>query len=179
VYEQQPWGAQQPGAYPPPTPPQPGGAGGAIAVTLKYHPIAFLLGLFKPQVQLNGHDVANAWGRQVIPVPPGQYHVHVHVPYLIPPRIGVADLSVPVHPGQTVELEYRAPMIAFMKGAMGAPPQKYPGMAASIVLLAVALLLVLCLCGGFIIAAANSDNDSYGLPALGVVAGHLAAVLRR
>jgi hypothetical protein len=167
---------EQPGAYPPPTPPH---AGGAIAVTLKYHPLAFLLGLFKPQVQLNGHDVANAWGRQVIPVQPGQYHVHVHVPYLIPPRIGVADLPVMVHPGQTLELEYRAPMIAFMKGALGTPPQKYPGMVASILLIVFGLLIVLCVCGGIIIAAANSDDDSYGLAALSVVAHHLTPFLRR
>jgi hypothetical protein len=129
----------------------------AIAVTLRYHPLAFLLGLFKPQLQLNGYDVGRAWGRVVVPVPPGRHHVHVHVPYLIPPRIGVADLPVVVHPGQVLELEYRAPMIAFMKGALGTPPQKYPGMVASILLMVFAVLVVLCLCGGLIIAAANSN----------------------
>ncbi len=122
---------EQPGGYPPPQQPQyqqpqqpGGGGGGAIALTLKYHWMAFMLGLFKPQVQLNGHPVGNQWGRHVIPVPPGQYHLHVHVPYFLPPQLGPADLNVPVHPGQTVELEYRAPMFAFVKGALGVPPQK-------------------------------------------------------
>jgi hypothetical protein len=146
---------QQPGAYPPP----PNG-GGAVAVTLKFNPLAFLLGLFKPRVELNGHQVQAAWGRTVVPVPPGQYHLHVHVPYLLPPRIGVADLPVTVQPGQTVELEYRAPMIAFLGGALGAPPQKYPGMVASIILLAVSLVLLLCICGGFVIAAATGGSGT-------------------
>ncbi len=143
----------QPGAHPPQS-----NGGGAIAVTLKFNPLAFLLGLFKPQVELNGHQVQAGWGRTVVPVPPGQYHLHVHVPYLLPSRIGVADLPVTVYPGQTVELEYRAPMIAFMGGALGAPPQKYPGMGISIALLAVSLVLLLCICGGFVIAAASGGS---------------------
>ncbi|MFI5932274.1 hypothetical protein [Actinoplanes sp. NPDC051494] len=134
--------------------------GGAIALTLKYHWLAFMLGLFKPEVTLNGHPVANAWGRTVIPVPPGQHHLHVHVPYLLPPRIGSADLPVPVQPGQTVELEYRAPMVAFMGGALGAPPQKYPGMIVTIILSVVALLLILCVCGGTVLAALSSGSTS-------------------
>jgi hypothetical protein len=177
MYEQQPGGQPQQPGYPPQS-----NGGGAIALTLKYNPIAFLMGLFKPKVEINGHQVQGAWNRMVLPVQPGNYHIHVHVPYLLPTRIGNADLSVTVHPGQTVELEYRAPMIAFMGGALGAPPQKYPGMAVSIVLLAVSLVLLLCVCGGFILAAASdSTNDPYGLPALdgvrAVVAG-LTALLR-
>ncbi|WP_412750785.1 hypothetical protein [Krasilnikovia sp. M28-CT-15] len=166
MYEQQP-GAGQPGTYPPAGPPQGGGAGGAIAVTLKFNPIGFLLGLFKPPVQLNGHEVAKGWGRHVIPVQPGQHHLHVHVPYLLPSQIGNADLPVTVQPGQTVELEYRAPMVAFMKGALGAPPQKYPGMAVTIVLLVFVLVMLLCICGGFIAAMSGSgSSSSVGLPAL-------------
>ncbi|GAB1640643.1 hypothetical protein [Krasilnikovia sp. MM14-A1259] len=175
MYEQQP-GAGQPGAYPP----QGGGAGGAIAVTLKFNPIGFLFGLFKPPVELNGQEVAKGWGRHVIPVQPGQHHLHIHVPYLLPPRIGNADLAVPVAPGQTVELEYRAPMIAFMNGALGAPPQKYPGMAVSIVLLAISLVILLCVCGGFLVAAISggSGTSSTGLPALHAVATVASGLLR-
>ncbi|BCJ56190.1 hypothetical protein Asp14428_76650 [Actinoplanes sp. NBRC 14428] len=171
MYEQQPhqpWGAQPPGA------PQ---GGGAIALTTKYHPLAFMLGLFKPQVEINGHPAANAWGRTVIPVPAGQHHVHVHVPYLLPPRIGSADLGVPVHPGQTVELEYRAPMIAFIGGALGAPPQKYPGMAVTIVLMVISLVILLCVCGGFILAlASGGSNSALGVPGLDAAAPVIAAL---
>ncbi|GID97045.1 hypothetical protein ACFQFC_38585 [Amorphoplanes digitatis] len=178
MYEQQqPWGQpQQPGH-----PPQ-GAGGSAIALTLKYHPLAFLMGFIKPQVQINGHPVQAGWkARTVLPVQPGQYHLHVHVPYLIPTRIGVADLGVNVLPGQTVELEYRAPMIAFMGGALGGPPQKYPGMAASIVLLVISLVILLCVCGGLLAAILSSSNDPYALPApsdLPAVMAGLMSLLR-
>jgi hypothetical protein len=171
VYDQQqPWGTPQPGAHPPPGTPQ---GGGAVAVTLKFNPLAFLLGLFKPVVELNGRQVANAWGRTVVPVPAGQHHLHVHVPYLLPSRIGVADLGVTVQPGQTVELEYRAPMVAFMRGALGAPPQKYPGMAFTIALFVVLAVIFLCICGGILVAAMNSNTTS-----MADVSGLVGALLR-
>jgi hypothetical protein len=157
VYDHQP---PPPFGQPGPPPGQ-----GAIALTLKYSPLSFLLGLFKPFVAVNGHQVPLGWGRSVVPVPPGQHHVHVHVPYLLPSRIGSADLPVAVYPGQVVELEYRAPMIAFLGGSLGAPPQKYRGMGATIALLVVTLLILLCVCGGVIIAATSgADSDPVGLP---------------
>ncbi len=173
----QSWGAQQPGGYPPVGPPPSGG--GAIAVTLKYNPLAFILGLFKPKVLINGQEAATGWGRTVLPVPPGQYHLHVHVPYFLPPQVGPADLGVNVYPGQTVELEYRAPMINFMKGALGTAPQKYPGMIASIIMLAISLLIILCVCGGSIVAMVSDSNtsSSSGLPAVPVVQYLMAALL--
>jgi hypothetical protein len=162
----------QPGPYPPAGPSPAGGAGGLIVLTLKYMPLAFLFGLFKPVVELNGRPTpVRAWGRHEIPVPAGQYHLHVHVPYLLPSRIGNADVPIALYPGQTVELEYRAPTIAFLNGALGVPPQKYPGMVASIIIMCLSLLILLCVCGGIIIAAANGSMNS-SLPARpGLVAG--------
>ncbi len=145
-------------------PQQPGGPpqqpGGAIAVTTKYHWLGWILAVLKPELHLNGHVAGRGWGRTVVPVVPGQHYVHVHVPYFLPPRFGPADLGVTVHPGQTVEVEYRAPMIGFLNGAIGAPPQKYPGMTATIVLNAVGLALLLCLCGGVVLAAIAGTSTS-------------------
>ncbi|GIM96650.1 hypothetical protein Ato02nite_084430 [Paractinoplanes toevensis] len=117
-----------------------------------------MLGLFKPVIEINGQRAGNAWGRQVIPLQPGQYHLHVHVPYLWP--LGPADLPVNVYPGQSVELEYRAPMIAFIKGALGAPPQKWPGLVATIILFAIVGVLFLCVCGGIIVGILSDAGDS-------------------
>lgn len=164
---------QQPGYPPPPPGPQQGGGGGAIALTLKYHPLAFLLALFKPQTEINGHVVANAWGRQVIPVPAGQYMLHVHIPYFLPPRMGPADLPVNVYPGQTVELEYRAPMAIWFKGALGAPPQKWPGAVFQIILLAIVGVILLCICGGVLVGILSGGDSSTSLPVLHQVSGHL------
>lgn len=135
--------------------------GSGIALTTKYHWLAFMLALFKPVIEINGQRVGNAWGRQVIPLQPGQYHLHVHVPYLWP--LGKADLPVNVYAGQTVELEYRAPLIAFIGGALGAPPQKWPGLVFTIIMFAVVGVLILCVCGGTIVAAMSSNSTSADL----------------
>jgi hypothetical protein len=160
VYEQPqtPWNPAPPPGYgqPPAT---------AIAVTARYSWLTFVFGLFKPFLAINGQPVTVGWGRTVVPVPPGQYHVHVHVPYLLPPRIGTAETVVAVHPGQVVELEYRAPAIGWLGGAIGPAPQKHRGMPAAIALLVVPLVLLLCVCGGLgITALVSSDDDPVALP---------------
>lgn len=132
--------------------------GGAIAVTARYHWLGALLALLKPELHVDGHLAGRGWGRTVVPVAPGQHYVHVHIPYFLPQRMGPADLGVTVQPGQTVEVEYRAPMVAFINGALGAPPQKYPGMVVTIVLFSVLVALLLCLCGGVFLAAITSGS---------------------
>ena len=129
----------------------------AIAVTTKYHWMTFVLGLTKPFVAINGHRVPAAWGRTVIPVPPGQHGVHVHVPYILPPQIGVAETHVPVQAGQVVEVEYRAPAIGWLGGSIGPAPQQHRGMAAAIALTVVPLLLLLCICGGIVVGALSDQ----------------------
>jgi len=51
--------------------------------------------------------------------------VHIHTPYLMPVRMGPADLTVTVQPGQVLELEYRAPVITFSPGKLGAMVKEY------------------------------------------------------
>ncbi|BBH66682.1 hypothetical protein ACTI_33670 [Actinoplanes sp. OR16] len=132
----------------------------AIAITLRYSPLALLLGLFTPALAIDGQPVQAGWKRPIVmPIVPGRHHVHVHVPYILPRRIGKADLDVMVAPGQTATLEYRAPTIAYMRGALGGPPQKYPGTAATIVLLVFMLLLAFCAVGNAIVAASAETRS--------------------
>ncbi|WP_430781775.1 hypothetical protein [Actinoplanes sp. G11-F43] len=145
--------------YQPPADPN----AGAIALTARYHWMTFILGLFRPKVAINGHPSDLTWGRTVIPLPAGQYHVGVHVPYLLPPRIGVAETVVPVYPGQVVEVEYRAPVMAWIGGSIGPPPQRYRGMSAGIALMIIPLVALLCVCGLFG-ALALTDRDTEALP---------------
>ncbi|MFI5844493.1 hypothetical protein ACIA8K_32835 [Catenuloplanes sp. NPDC051500] len=140
----------------------PAGQISAIAVTARYSWLAFVLALFRPSLTVNGQPVPAAWGRTVVPVPPGQHHVQVYVPYLLPPRVGPAETVVPVHPGQVVEVEYRAPVIAWIGGAIGPAPQPVRGLAAGIALLVVPLVALLCI-GGGVAALVLSQDD--GTPA--------------
>ncbi|SDT15522.1 hypothetical protein [Actinoplanes derwentensis] len=133
---------------------------GAIAVTTRYHWMTFIIGLFQPFVAINGHRVQAGWGRTVIPMPAGQHHVHVHVPYLLPPRIGPADSMVPVYPGQVVEVEYRVPVIAWLGGTIGPPPQRHRGMVAGVALMTVPIALLLCVLGLLgVVNVVDRDTD--------------------
>lgn len=138
----------------------------AIALTMKYWWLTFVFAMIKPFVTVNGHPVHAGWGRTVIPVPPGQHHVHVHVPYVLPSQIGKADTMVPVHPGQVVEVEYRAPAIGWLDGSIGPAPQKFRGVAASLALIAVPLVLLLCVCGGLAVTTLmdSGTDDTVTLP---------------
>jgi hypothetical protein len=170
---QQPqWGAQpQQPQWGAPPPPQAGGPGGAIALDLKYSPVLFTLGLFKPRVEINGQEVARGWGRQLIPVPAGQYYLHVHVKYLFPSRIGNADLPVAVYPGQTVELEYRAPAAIYFGGSLGPAPQKYNGMVFTVIMLVIGLVVLVCACGG--VFDGGSPNSTIGMPSFDLLSALL------
>jgi len=127
--------------------------GSAIALTTKFMPLAFFLFFVKPYVALNGHVIPTNWGRLVIPVAPGQYHLYVHTPYLLPTKLGPAEMPVMVGPGQVVEMEYRSPLTTFSKGSLGPPPQKYNGVGATIAIYAVCLALLICVCGALIVSA--------------------------
>ncbi|MGC4934528.1 hypothetical protein ACLQ3C_12705 [Gordonia sp. DT30] len=140
--------AQAPGAFHPGggqgAPPVQAGQQQGVVIDTKFFPLAWMLTFFKPTITVDGYDLpATTWGRNQIPLPPGQHHVHVHVPYFLPPRIGPADLPVTVAPGQSVELEYRAPVWTFSRGSLGPGPQSYNGVGASIAIFAVAILLIL------------------------------------
>lgn len=103
----------------PPLDPARGEGGATIAVTMRYAPLAFVLGLFTPVLEIDGKDVPAGWSRVTTPVAFGEHHVHVHIPYLLPSRIGAAETTVVALPGRTAELEYRAPMLAFLRGRWG------------------------------------------------------------
>jgi hypothetical protein len=130
--------------------------GATLAVTAKFFPMAFFFFFVKPAITVDGYAVPGVWGRNVIPVAPGQHQLHVHTPYFLPSKVGPADTTVDVAPGQTVELEYRSPVVVFLNGALGAPPQKYPGMVVLIVIYIVLALLIVCCCGSAILSSTNN-----------------------
>ena len=138
-----------------PTPPAQPAPGATLALTAKFFPMAFIFFFVKPAITIDGYQVPGVWGRNVIPVAPGRHQLHVHTPYFLPSKVGPADTAVDLAPGQTVELEYRSPVVVFMGGALGAPPQKYPGLPVLIIIYVVLALLIVCCCGSAILSSAN------------------------
>jgi len=83
------------------------------------------------------------WGRTVLPLTAGQYLVHAFVPYFFPRRVGLADYTVAVNPGQIVDLEYRVPLWTFSRRSLGPPPQRYNGVGVTVAIMAAAVLLMI------------------------------------
>jgi hypothetical protein len=138
----QPPAPQQPGQQPSPY----GQSGDGIVVNTQFFPLAWVLFFVKPKIAVDGQEMqAPAWGRTHLPARPGQHHVHVHVPYFLPPKLGPADATVDVRPGQVAELEYKAPMWAFSAGSLGVGPQKYNGVGITIAIVAIPFVIVFLL----------------------------------
>ena len=135
----QQYGAPQ---YGPPQP-QYGAPSEGIAVTTQFFPLAWLFYFLKPKIFVDGIEMPPApWGRTVVPARPGQHNVHVHTPYFLPPRLGPADTTAFVQPGQIAELEYKAPMWSYSAGSLGIGPQKYNGVGITIAVSVIPLALV-------------------------------------
>ncbi|HWS36965.1 MAG TPA: hypothetical protein VN408_30015 [Actinoplanes sp.] len=140
-----------PGLPPIDTPHRYGGS--AVAVTLRHGPLAFLLRRRTPVLRIDGQGVPAQWGRVVQAVTVGEHHVHVHVPHQRPARTGAAETTVIALSGRTVELEYRAPLLSFLGGVIGLPPQRHPGTTGAWIALAIAVLLLACCCAGMALNA--------------------------
>jgi hypothetical protein len=112
-------------------------------VNTQFFPLSWFLFFVKPKIAVDGQEIqAQSWGRTHVPARPGQHHVHVHVPYFLPPKMGPAETTVDVRPGQLTELEYKAPLWAFSAGALGVGPQKYNGVGITIAIVAIPFVLV-------------------------------------
>jgi hypothetical protein len=135
-----PGGYGQPGQY------QPAGhtaaEQGQLVIDIKHHPMAFIYRAWSPVITLNGQRLTGRWGPNALMLPPGHHQLGIHIPYLLPPEIGRAGATVPVQADRQVHLEYRAPMVAFMQGALGAAPQKWPGLILTFVITGLTLLLI-------------------------------------
>jgi hypothetical protein len=113
---------QHPAGYPNQGWPQPYGAVAPITsglhVTPNFFFLQWMLWLVKPVVTIGPHKQEIAWGRPtLIPLPPGQYQVKLHFPWIFGegnPAIGV----VVVHPGYATELKYDTSFFVFSKGTL-------------------------------------------------------------
>lgn len=129
----QPW--QQPQPY--------GQPGEGIVVNTQFFPLAWVLFFIKPKIAVDGQEMpVSGWGRTHLPARAGQHHVHVHVPYFLPSKLGQADATADVRPGQVAELEYKAPLWAFSAGSLGVGPQKYNGVGITLALVAIPFILL-------------------------------------
>ena len=63
----------------------------------------------------------------------------------LPPKLGPADTTADVRPGQAAELEYKAPLWSFSAGSLGVGPQKYNGVGITIAIVLIPFVLLFLL----------------------------------
>lgn len=78
----------------------------------------FILKAVKPEVSINGRTTQLGWkSKTSIDVEPGSHDVEVYFPYM-GRKSGAAQTNVTVKEGETVTLEYRAPMVVTSSGKL-------------------------------------------------------------
>ena len=88
-----------------------------IEVKTSFFVLAFIFGLFKPMVSIDGTPPFKVgWGTAPVPVPPGRHQVEVWLPYLFLSQMGKNGAVVDVPPGGAVQVWWRAPWLVFLQG---------------------------------------------------------------
>jgi hypothetical protein len=114
-----------------------------IAITTKYWSWGPFFGFFKPRIFVDGVEASVlGWGRTAVPAAAGTHALHVHTKYFMPAKVGPADYTVDVPPGEYVELEYRAPIFTTSRGSLGPPPQRYKGVWPLVAMMGICALVI-------------------------------------
>lgn len=122
----------------PVTNPQQSGPVGWIALTVQGGPMTS--NMISPSVRLNGYPVPTRYGENVLPVPPGRWHIDIHCSWLR--TYGQAQLDCDVAEGQTVPVFYAPPYHQFSRGDIGHTRQRRRGMLGLALSLGAALAVV-------------------------------------
>jgi hypothetical protein len=89
----------------------------ALEIDTTFFPLAFMLYLVEPRIEVNGDVKKVPWGKQLGYFPPGRYHVKVWFPWTFGPA-NVAQMEVDLPPGAIVSLKYSTAFFVFMDGTL-------------------------------------------------------------
>lgn len=77
-----------------------------IDVHAEFFPLAFLLFLCAPVIEIDGVKHPKSWGRHRFDLPPGEHTVKVYFPYLMLPECGANSRTVTVEPAKRVLVKW-------------------------------------------------------------------------
>jgi hypothetical protein len=87
-----------------------------IQVRTRIFPLAFILLLFKTNVVIDGVPFVQPWGSFFYSVAPGRHEVRVSFRYIVSRTMGENTIVVDVAPGKTTQVQYRSPILVFLRG---------------------------------------------------------------
>lgn len=89
-----------------------------VEVKAKFFPLAFLLFLCTPRIEIDGQVHKKYWGTHFFEVPPGTHQITVYFRYLFMSRCGQNTISVNVAPNTVTRVRYYMPPWMFAKGSL-------------------------------------------------------------
>ena len=89
-----------------------------IELKLSVFPLAFLLYLCTPHVEINGRVKKKKWGTQFIPLKPGRHSVSVWFPYVFMSECGLNTVEFKLREDEVKLVTYDTPFFIGMKGSM-------------------------------------------------------------
>ena len=87
-------------------------------VIAKYPLLAYLYGLLKPTITINGYRQQRPWGTYAYDVSPGNYEVSVSYPWLFMSECGKNTVRFHLQAGETRTVTYTACFIRYIPGSI-------------------------------------------------------------
>jgi hypothetical protein len=77
-----------------------------VQVSLSFFPLAFLLLLCTPRVEIDGQAYPRSWGTHFFPLHPGKHLIRIYFPYIWMSECGLNSAEIQVAPGTIARVSY-------------------------------------------------------------------------
>jgi phage shock protein PspC (stress-responsive transcriptional regulator) len=88
-----------------------------VEVKTEFFPLAFMLSLITPVIEINGEKHNKSWGTHSFDLEPGEYNFKIYFPYF-GTQCGANEIRLTIKEGEMRKISYYAPVIVFMEGTI-------------------------------------------------------------
>jgi hypothetical protein len=99
---------------------------GTLEIKTGFFPLAFLLFLCTPTIEIDGRPERRRWGTSTFEVAPGSHRVKIYFAYLFKPECGANEVDVTVTENSTARIKYWMPPWMFSRGSMKVEQNQLP-----------------------------------------------------
>jgi hypothetical protein len=91
-----------------------------VRITTRLSAVQSVLKAFPPRVSIDGGEEQSIPWRKTtdLSVPAGTHQLQIYFPYMLPSKMGLADIELSLEDGDTVELSYKPPWIRTRPGRL-------------------------------------------------------------
>ena len=89
-----------------------------IEVKTEFFPLAWMLYMCTPVIEINGQKNSRKWGKHFFELQPGEYTVKIYFPYFMQNECGANQTTITVSEGQVRKISYNMPPWMLAKGTI-------------------------------------------------------------